>query len=486
MNKLKVFISYPPLESEKGTAQIGQNRQFQWFAKHSVIYPMVPAYAATLLSKKGYHVFWDDAIAKKESYATWIGRVAKEKPDVIAIETKTPVVKKHWHIIADIKKKSPQTKVVLMGDHVTELPEESMSSSKVDYVLTGGDYDFLLLSVCDYISNGKTLEPGIWFREKSKISNTGKFNLSHDLNSLPQIDRELTRYDLYTENGNYKHLPGTYTMVGRDCWWGKCKFCSWPSLYPKFRTRKPELLVEEIEMLVHKYKIKEIMDDTGCFPIGEWLHKFCNLMIAKGLNKKVRISCNMRFGALSFDEYKLMAKAGFRFLLFGVESANQKTLDRINKGITVKEILNGAEWAKKAGLNPHLTVMIGYPWENYSMAKKTIELAKDLFNKGYADTLQATIVMPYPNTPLYKECLKNKWLDIKPGDWEKFDMRQRIMKSPLTEEQIKELTSSLYKLFFSPRYIFNQIMSIKNTDDVLYILRGANKIIMKHLKDFQR
>jgi radical SAM superfamily enzyme YgiQ (UPF0313 family) len=486
MSKLKVFISYPPLESEKGTAQIGQNRQFQWFAKHSVIYPMVPAYAATLLSKKGYDVFWDDAIAKKESYVTWIGRVAKEKPDVIAIETKTPVVKMHWHIIADIKKKSPQTKVVLMGDHVTELPEESMSSSKADYVLTGGDYDFLLLSVCDSISTSKTLEPGIWFREKSKISNTGRFNLNHDLNSLPQINRELTRYDLYTENGNYKHLPGTYTMVGRDCWWGKCKFCSWPSLYPKFRTRKPELLVEEIEMLVHKYKIKEIMDDTGCFPIGEWLHKFCNMMITKGLNKKVRISCNMRFGALSFDEYKLMAKAGFRFLLFGVESANQKTLDRINKGITVKEILNGAEWAKKAGLNPHLTVMIGYPWENYSMAKKTIELAKDLFHKGYADTLQATIVMPYPNTPLYKECLKNKWLDIKPGDWEKFDMRQRIMKSPLTEEQIKELTSSLYKLFFSPRYIFNQIISIKNTDDALYILRGANKIIMKHLKDFQR
>jgi len=482
---MKIFISYPPIQSEKGIAQIGQNRQFQWFSQHSVIYPIVPAYAATLLKEKGYEVFWDDAIAKKESYEKWIDRIEKEKPDLIAIETKTPVVKIHWKIINEIKEKSAKTKIVLMGDHVTELPEESMTNCKVDFVITGGDYDFSLLSLCEHISKKVKLEPGIFYRENGKIKNSGKFQMNHDLNELPMIDRELTMWQLYKENGNYKYLPGTYTMAGRDCWWGKCKFCSWPSLFPKYRTRKPELLFEEIKILVEEYNIKEIMDDSGTFPVGEWLKKFCDMMIESGLNKKVKISCNMRFGVLKEEDYKLMKKAGFRFLLFGLESANQQTLDRINKGIKVEDILEGCKMAKKAGLNPHLTCMIGYPWENYSMAKKTVDLAKNIFEMGYADTLQATIVMPYPNTKLFKECEKDNLLEVRAGEWEKFDMRQKIMKSPLTEEQIKELVLSLYKIAFSPKFILRQLISIRNYYDILYIVRGGKKVIKKHLIDFR-
>ncbi|MBD3355127.1 radical SAM protein [Candidatus Woesearchaeota archaeon] len=481
-----VFISYPSIKSEKGTAQIGQNRQFQWFKQHSVIYPIVPAYAATLLGREGYDVFWDDAIAKEEDYETWLSRIEESKPDLIAIETKTPVVKRHWEIINQIKEKSPHTKTVLMGDHVTKLPEESMEKSKTDFVITGGDYDFILLNICNHLTKGDNLESGIWYRDEEHIINTGKFNLNHDLNKLPLIDRELTMWKLYSENGNYKYLPGTYTMVGRDCWWGRCKFCSWPSLYPKYRTRSPESLFEEIKQLVEKYKVKEVMDDTGTFPVGDWLKEFCGLMIDSGLNKKVRISCNMRFGILKYEDYLLMRKAGFRFLLFGLESANQETLDMIDKGIKVEDIRHGCMIAKKAGLNPHLTVMIGYPWETYKMAQNTINLAKDIFEEGYADTLQATIVMPYPNTSLYKECKKNNLLEIKHRDWEKFDMRSKILKSPLKEEQIKELTSSLYKLFFTPKYAWNQFISIRNPDDVKYLFRGFSKIVGKHLRDFAR
>jgi radical SAM superfamily enzyme YgiQ (UPF0313 family) len=483
---MKIFISYPPIESKKGTAQIGQNRQFQWFVQSSAIYPMVPAYAATLLSKNGYEVFWDDAIAKKENYKTWIERVEKEKPDLVAIETKTPVIKFHWEIIDGIKEKSQNTKVVLMGDHVTEFPEESMQNSKVDFVITGGDYDFGLLSIANYLTKKEKLEKGIWYREKNKIKNTGKFEQTHDLQTLPIIDRDLTQWKLYQENGNYKYLPGTYTMAGRDCWWGKCKFCSWPSLFPKYRTRKPELLFEEIKMLVENYGIKEIMDDTGTFPVGKWLKDFCKMMIDSGMNKKVRISCNMRFGVLKKEDYEMMRKAGFRLLLFGLESANQETLDRLDKGIKVEDIVQGCKWAKEAGLNPHLTAMIGYPWENYDDAKKTVELAKKLFVEGYADTLQATIVIPYPNTLLYKECLKNNWLEIDAQDWEKFDMREKVMKSPLTEEQIKELVSSLYRISFSPKFILRQVGQIRNYYDFLYLWRAAKKVLGKHLMDFKK
>lgn len=63
---MKIALSYPPLESTKGVPLLSQNRQFQWFCEPTYIYPMVPAYAATLLKVHGYDVIWDDGIAEKK------------------------------------------------------------------------------------------------------------------------------------------------------------------------------------------------------------------------------------------------------------------------------------------------------------------------------------------------------------------------------------------------------------------------------------
>ena len=506
---------------------MGQNRQFQWFSEPTYIYPMVPAYAATLLKDNGFEVIWDDGIAEGLTYAQWLERIKREKPDVIAIETKTPVVKRHWKIINDLKKlttqnpppatrnsqlatrnshpapRNSQPVTVLMGDHVTALPEESMANSQVDFVLTGGDYDFLLLNLCRSLATRNSqpatrnfqlatrnsqlatnFMPGIWYREEGRIKNTGQCELNHDLNSLPLIDRKLTRWKLYSEkNGNYKYLPGTYTMAARDCWWGKCSFCSWTTIFPgaKYRSRSPEKVLDEVGMLIEKYGVREIMDDSGTFPVGEWLINFCEGMIKRGYNKKVKIDCNMRFGILGEHEYKMMAKAGFRFILFGLESANQKTLDRIDKNLKVEQIADGVKMAKKAGLDPHVTVMMGYPWETKEDARNTIELAKYLFKCGYIDTLQATIVIPYPGTPLFEECKGNGWLLTE--DWDRYDMREPVMSSSMSALDIKELTQMLYKSFASPQFIARKILAIRGADDIRFLWRAGKKLF-GHLTDF--
>jgi len=479
---MKIAISYPPLESDKGKPLLSQNRQFQWFNESTYIYPMIPACAATLLHKNGYDVIWDDSIAEEKKYGEWLNSIRDVSPDMVVIESKTPVIKRHWKIIDEIKSINQEIIIVLVGDHVTALPKESFENSKVDYILTGGDYDFLLLNLANHLTKKEKLEPGIWYREKGKVKDTGKFQLNHNLNDLPFIDRELTRWRMYSrKNGNYKRTPGTYIMSGRDCWWHKCTFCAWTTLYPQYRVRKPESVLEEIGMLIEKYGVKEIFDDTGAFPIGEWLKKFCNLMIEKGYNKKIYFDCNMRFGALSLDEYKLMKKAGFRMLLFGLESGNQKTLDRINKDLTIEQIKDSCMKAKQAGLEPHITVMLGYPWETKEDALRTVELAEYLFNKGWADTLQATTVISYPGTPLFEECKKNNLLVSE--DWDYYDMRKPVMKTPLSESEIKELTQRLYRVFFAPKYMLRKFASVRSVDDLKFAGKGIKKVF-GHLKDF--
>jgi radical SAM superfamily enzyme YgiQ (UPF0313 family) len=235
-------------------------------------------------------------------------------------------------------------------------------------------------------------------------------------------------------------------------------------------------------MLVEKYSIKEIMDDSGTFPVGDWLATFCEGMVKRGFNKKVKIDCNMRFGILNEKNYTMMASAGFRFILFGLETANQKTLDRINKNLKVEQIEEGVKLAKRAGLAPHVTVMVGYPWETKEDAIRSIEMAKKLFKQGYVDTLQATIVIPYPGTRLFEECRENGWLLTE--DWDQFDMRETVMASPISNKDIKDLTQMLYKSFASPHYFFRKILSLRSLKDIHFLWRAGKKLF-GHLADFR-
>ena len=481
---MKIFVSYPPLEG-RGTPMLGQNRQFQWFHNPSFIYPMVTASAATLLQSGGHDVAWDDAIARRWSFERWWDNLIAEKPDLVAMETKTPVVRQHWCIADRIRNALPDTTVVLMGDHVTAFPDETMENCTCDYAITGGDFDLLLDNIVRHITDSEQLEPGIWYRENGGIENTGPFQLNHDLNDLPFVDRELTEWQRYGEP-LYKREPFTYTMVGRDCPWARCTFCSWTTLYPKFRTRTPESLLDEIGMLIDRYGVREIFDDTGSFPSGGWLDRFCKGMIQRGYHKKIRLSINFRFDYLKPERARLMREAGFRLMKLGLESASQATLDRLDKGTSVEDIERGCRIAKDAGLEVHLTIMVGYPWETRADAERTLALAKRLMKAGLADMLQSTVTVPYPGTPLYRQAVKNDWLMIDPEDYEKFDMTRPVLKTPdMTLEEVTELCNSIYRTFLQPSYILRYLMSIRTPADVKFIAKGA-KAVVGHLLDFTR
>ncbi len=505
----KIAVGYPPIETNKGVPLLSQNRQFQYFNAPTYIYPMVPAYAASMAQSKGYDVVWVDGIGAKQTYAQWLDQLEKEKPNLLMIETKAPVVKQHWKIIKDIKEKFPNMLIAIVGDHVTWAPKETMDNSVVDYIITGGDYDFMLTDLANSLSKGEKLVGGIWGRsgdtkitlsdfaklEDSEINGakaywvSGPLKQTHNLDELPFVDRDLTHWEYYAyENGNYKYTPATYMYSGKDCWWNRCTFCVWDhTINPlgTYRRFSPERLFAEVKHVVDNYGVREIFDDAGTLFIGPPLKKFCELLIQSGYNKKVVYGCNMRLNALTQEYYDLMGKANFRFILYGMESGNQYTLDTLDKGMKVHEIEEGARMAKKAGLEPHLTIMLGYPWETEEMAKNTIAVAKSMFKKGYVDTMQATIVIPYPGTPLYKDCVANDWLLVDKTDYEAFDMRAPVMKIPFAHERLMELTQELYSSFFTPQYIVRKVLSVRNKDDFKFLWYSAWKLI-GHLLDFDK
>ncbi|MBN1336367.1 MAG: radical SAM protein [Deltaproteobacteria bacterium] len=482
---MRILVTYPPLVG-KGSPMLTQNRQFQWMHRPSYLFPCVPASAATYLRSLGHDTGWLDGITERLDPAGYLARLEAFRPDLVAMETKTPVVGQHEAWIDRIRARIPGVRTVLFGDHAAALPDACMERSRADAVLTGGDYDFSLASLVSHLETGSALGSGIVLKAPDGTwTSTGPYRPEGDLEALPFIDRRLTRAHLYFEKW-LKRVPFLWTMAGRDCPWGRCTFCSWTTLYPKFRVVGPERLLSEMESLVQEHGAREIFDDTGCLPGGAWLEHLCEGMIAHHMAERILFDCNFRFDGFTERNVGLMKRAGFRKIIVGIESASQRTLDVLHKRLTPEQVLEGARLAASAGLELQLTLMVGFPWETREDVLQTLGLARRLLNRGWAHHLQATVVVPYPGTPLYDLCRRNGWLRVGAEAYERYDMAEPVCDPiDMDAEEVVRMAARCYRLLLHPRFVGHTLLRIRRLEDLDYISRGV-RAIWSHIRDFSQ
>ena len=477
---MKVAWVYPPLE--EGIPQLTQNRFFKWTQSYDVlIYPIIPASACTLLKSEGFNVNYIDAVAMRLPWGTLVSKLSSLEPDLIFMEAKTPVIKHIWQVATKLKSFLPKVKLALCGDHVSVLPRESLERCEaVDYVITGGDFDLGALNLAKALRDDTNLPVGLWYRKAGGIATTGNFQLLGDLDSIPFIDRELVPWWLYHESWRL-HDEFLYIMSGRGCM-QRCTFCSWPAMLYNYRLRlrSPDNVLDEIERLVDKYGAKEIFDDLDTWPSkGRWARKFCNGMIERGLSERVVWNINARVDLLDYETAKLMKRAGCRVLKIGVESASQETLDRIKKRTTLQQIRDSVRLCRKAGLTLHLTAMIGYPWENRKDVLGTITFIKGL----EPDSVQFSIVTPYPGTELYRQALANNWFAVDATDWDSFDMSNPVLKSgDMSPEEVVEFCERAWRsIYFDPKFVLRHLAKVRSMNDLKLLFRGMRSVLQVHV-----
>ena len=273
------------------------------------------------------------------------------------------------------------------------------------------------------------------------------FDIDVPFGQLPFPDRILTegKNKRWQSYGNYKFHPATHMMASNLCWWGKCTFCVDTLKLEKGepqQTRFVAHVIEEIDDLIAN-GYKEVFDDSGTFPISKWLEEFCAEMRKHDRYKKIKVGCNMK--PLHLD-YRMMKEAGFRFILVGVESANQKTLDIIKKGQHQANVTKNIKAMADAGLEVHTTSMFGYPHETREEEMNTVRYIQMLLKKGYAKTAQASVYSP-PRT------------------------------KPDPNSKGHQYIPMIYEAYRSPEFWFRKLSDIRKLEDFTYILRGARLVI---------
>ena len=129
-----------------------------------------------------------------------------------------------------------------------------------------------------------------------------------------------------------------------------------------------------------------------------------------------------------------------------------------------------------------MTVMFGYPWEGAAEIENTVRLARELLRKGHAYTLQVTMVVPYPGTPLFRE-LDAAGL-LRTRDWDQYDMRTAVMQCPVPEQTIKDAVRRVYRAFLHPETIVRRLLTTRDpVADIGFYWRGFRSLV-GHLRDF--
>jgi len=460
---MKIAISYPPIINKLGQkAMVSQNRNVQYFSVPTYLLPVTHAQAASLLKKNGYKVLWDDGNSKLKSYKTWFDDLIGMKPDVIVFESTTPVMKFMWKTINEVKNALPNSIIIMTGYHSMRKPDETFDNSKTDIVMLSNHVDFVLLKIIKNLELNKNLNDlnvdGIALRKENKTIKVN-FKKVENINNSELIDRDLVEWKNYAyENGNFLQTPGTYSSsVIRDCSFGKCTFCRYNGPELSFSIMNVEKSVNEYESLINKYKVKEIFDDSGVWYRGKDARDFANEIIKRNLHEKgCYFGFNTRFEYLDEETIKLLGKANFRFVLLGLESASDYTLNRLKKGYTKETVLNTLRLLTKYGMHPHLTIMVGYYWETQSMLDETVKFVKEIMLSGLARTLQVTLCTPLDYTPYHQECIDKDLLLTK--NYDDHDMSRLIVKTPIPHQKYYDAIKDMYYIALSPRFILRQIL----------------------------
>lgn len=465
---MRIAISYPPIVNKRGQkAMVSQNRNVQFFKTPTYLLPVIQAQAATWLRDLGYDVLWDDGNAQLKTYDQWFKDLVKWKPDVVVFESTTPVMKFYWRTTKDLKKKLPNTIFIMTGYHSMRRPEETLKESPTDVILKSNHIDFGLVALIPFIEKNPDWRntcqiEGFTIRvNKNKIRDTGAFRQVQPIDKSPIIDRDLIQWKNYAyENGNFLQTPGTYaTSVIRDCMFGKCTFCRYNGPELTFSKISVKKSLDEYEMLINKYGVKEIFDDSGVWYRGADAREFAQGIIDRGLHKKgCYFGFNTRFEYLDEETIKLLGKANFRFVLIGLEAASNETLRKLNKGYQHQYIEPGLRWLTKYGLHPHLTIMVGYYWETQEMLNETIKFVEELMYSGLARTLQVTLCTPLDFTPYHFETINKKVLLTK--DYDDHDMSKVIVKTPIPHERYYEAVRRMYSIAYNPKFVARQILNL--------------------------
>ncbi len=443
----------------------------------TLYYPMWLACAAAFCRDNGHRIDLIDAPAADLSISEVVERIKKNGCELLVVETSTPSIYNDLQFCETMRTEFDQLFIVLVGTHVSALPEENLRSPEAAHAIAAGEYDVTISELATALEAGTPVTgvAGLWLRQGDTIISTAARKPLDDLDTIPFVSR---MYRDFLDPYNYFNPNALFPMVtittSRGCP-HHCTFCVYPQtmMGHRLRYRSVGNVVDEIEYIVQSFpEVKAVFFEDDTFPANK---KRCLAICAEIIRRKLTISwtANARVD-LDRETMVMMKKAGCRCLCVGFESGNQQLLDNIRKGITLEQSERFMAAARKTGILIHGCFMVGLPGETMETMEKTLEFAIKL----QPDAIQMYPVMVYPGTEAYR------WYDerrlINSRDFSQWltpsGLHNTVIHGEnLTAEQLVEFCDHARKKFYlRPGYIvYKLIQMVRHPSEIARTVKSG-------------
>ncbi len=422
-SNLKVFLGNAPWRV-KGFYGVRAGSRWPHLEPEESCYlpfPFFMAYTAAVLVRDGFEVLMVDGIAENISEDEFIRKIVDFNPDLTILEVSTASMEIDLRVIKKIKTYlSDSTKIAICGPDINIYSKEFLQSNPdIDFVFKG-EYEYTARDLCRALSSDTIDIPdvdGLFYRKSNgEVIFTRERELIKNLDELPYPARYFLPMERYNDTPGGIPLPSVQMWASRGCPY-RCIFCAWPQIIyggHSYRTRDPVKVVDEMEYLVKKCGFKSVYFDDDTFNIGKKrILKICEEIKKRNLNVPWAIMA--RADTADREMLEALKDAGLVALKYGVESGDQKILDNSGKNLKLDKVIEIVKITKELGIKIHLTFTFGLPGENWQTVKKTIDLALELD----PDTLQFSIITPFPGSQYYDMLEKKGYLLSK--DWSKYN-----------------------------------------------------------------
>lgn len=456
--------------------------------------PSLAGLFATYLREKGLAVAIVDAPAENLTPEGVAQRVATATRPVLIVlvvygfqpSASTQNMPAAGETCRALKELNPTFQVMMIGTHPAALPRRTMEEEAIDFVCDREGPETIWQTVKALQGGEEYFQdiPSLWYRHRGEICSNPAAPLMEDLDGqLPGVAWDLLPMEAYRAHNwhcfeeivDRKPYASLHTSLGCPF---QCSFCCINAPYGRssYRTWSPDTVIKEIDLLVHRYGVRNIKFIDELFVLEkEHVLGICDRIIARGYD--LNIWAYARIDTIREEYLARLKQAGIRWLALGIESGSSHVRNGVSKGrFGATDILATVQMIKDAGIHIIGNYIFGLPDDTAQSMRETLDLALEC-NCEFANFYCA---MAYPGSRLYDTALEkgwelpSSWIGYSQHSYETFPLATATLSN---REVLRFRDEAFQEYFTAPSYL--ELVQHKFGDHILDHIQKMTSFTLK-------
>lgn len=292
--------------------------------------------------------------------------------------------KTQFHALCKVIKNFDKNIITIVSGQLADISKEKiLTDNNVDFVAYGESY-ITIKELVLTLNNNLDLSAidGLCYRENSSVVINNQRAFCDEVDSFAIAEKiwdivDIKKYSkFFGWNGINQQDYYIPIIASFGCPFN-CSYCTNRlKLGNKFRKRSVDSVVNEINMLVNKFSIKEIHFFDSVFDYDkQWAKEILTTLSKRKDKLSIAFPHGLRIDCMDEEMIDLFEKAGVYKVTYAIETASNDLQQKINKNLDLKRAKEIIELTSMKNIIVCGYFMLGFPDETEEQMKKTIEYA---------------------------------------------------------------------------------------------------------------